>query len=777
MQKGVRVWYFGAAGTGMSSDAEEAYLFASIDGNTAQLTHHSAINHWGSPNAAETETGSILDKGPCWIHPQKLQTLKNGDDWQGHEIVTVLPDSYTYDTFKNEFPSIPYLLLPIKALFDLKPQRNLVKIVYMIEGSSTGIAYFDADTGLLLFRENSTGYAIVFFILSEINYDFANQKAFAEDNGPHTGFKSNIIKTSSASHVVNIQSSVETRYGNTVQMWVTTLAGGSINIYMPPNENYCFFGSEPVLRRKDMTATPNYPPEGWNEYGEYLWWWAPQEALQSSSINILNAPMTRTSTAPYTFAAVGVGTGLYFSNIIFDNDGYMTDFSARYSAIGLVIDLGASASPWLPIHLVDGLEYYRNTMGRATPAAIETVSVTATDAYASEAGPTTGTFRISRAGSTSANLSVYFTMSGAATNGADYTTITSPMAIPAGALFVDILVTPIGDTTVEGDELAVLTILTNAGYTVGSANNAAVTISEEPVGPKIFALPVSNDFGFINIGSQSAPQTFEISNTGDANLFLDAVTLSGTDVSDFRITGDTCSGTTVLPSEKCIVQVAFSSTSQGVKNGNLSIPSNDPDTPSLAVALTGEGTSIPEFDDCQEDYWAEDFVNTLYYSGITTGCSANPPLFCPETAITRAQMAVFIEASLGHPPNNCTGRFTDVPVGNPFCGFIERMADDGITGGCGDGIFCPDSSVTRSQMAVFIEAALGRSPAASCTGRFGDVNGGTVGDIFCRYIEDFADQGITGGCSTSPPMLCPNDPVTRAQMAVFLVAAPPPLNP
>ena len=78
--------------------------------------------------------------------------------------------------------------------------------------------------------------------------------------------------------------------------------------------------------------------------------------------------MTRTSTAPYTFAAIGVGTGLYFSNLIFDNDGYMTDFSVKYPAIGLNIDLGPSASPGVPIHLVDGLEYYRNTMGIATPA-------------------------------------------------------------------------------------------------------------------------------------------------------------------------------------------------------------------------------------------------------------------------------------------------------------------------------------------------------------------------------------------------------------------------
>jgi len=231
MQKGVRVWYFGSAGSGMSSDAEEAYLFASINGNTAQLTHHSGINHWSLPTA-ETETGSILDKGPFWIHPQVLQTIAIGDNWMGINITWMERATYTYDTFKNtgELSSLPYLLLPIKALFDLKNQREMVKLVYGRQylDDVWGTAYFDAETGLCLFNLKLTVSNTVFFILSEINYDFANHRAFAEDNGPHTGFKSNIVKTSSGANYVMIQSSVETRYGNTVQMWVSTSAGGSI---------------------------------------------------------------------------------------------------------------------------------------------------------------------------------------------------------------------------------------------------------------------------------------------------------------------------------------------------------------------------------------------------------------------------------------------------------------------------------------------------------------------------------------------------------------------
>jgi hypothetical protein len=161
----------------------------------------------------------------------------------------------------------------------------------------------------------------------------------------------------------------------------------------------------------------------------------------------------------------------------------------------------------------------------------------------------------------------------------------------------------------------------------------------------------------------------------------------------------------------------------------------------------------------------------LYDAGVTTGCVANPPMFCPDSAITRGQMAVFMEASLGHSVNPCTARFADVPVGNPFCAFIERLADDGITGGCGGENFCPNAPVTRGQMAVFIVAALGNSPNV-CAGEFSDV---PTTDPFCGFIERLAADGITGGCGAGT--FCPNNPVTRAQMSVFLVAAPPPLNP
>jgi hypothetical protein len=173
-------------------------------------------------------------------------------------------------------------------------------------------------------------------------------------------------------------------------------------------------------------------------------------------------------------------------------------------------------------------------------------------------------------------------------------------------------------------------------------------------------------------------------------------------------------------------------------------------------------------------HYAADSIERITTSGISGGCSTNPPLFCPDERITRGQMAVFLVTSLGQSPKSCTGRFADVPVEHVFCGFIEKLADLGITGGCGGSNFCPDDSVTRGQMAVFIEAALGNVPNTCSGSRFTDVTVSTVGG-FCGFIEKLAEDGVTGGCTSTT--FCPNDPVTRGQMAVFLVAAPSPLLP
>ena len=79
--------------------------------------------------------------------------------------------------------------------------------------------------------------------------------------------------------------------------------------------------------------------------------------------------------------------------------------------------------------------------------------------------------------------------------------------------------------------------------------------------------------------------------------------------------------------------------------------------------------------------------------------------YCPDAAVTRAQMAVFLlktEHGSGWTPPAATGQFTDVPASNPFAAWIEALSDEGVTAGCGASKYCPSQPTKRGQMAVFL---------------------------------------------------------------------------
>jgi hypothetical protein len=181
------------------------------------------------------------------------------------------------------------------------------------------------------------------------------------------------------------------------------------------------------------------------------------------------------------------------------------------------------------------------------------------------------------------------------------------------------------------------------------------------------------------------------------------------------------------------------------------------------------GTVI-SFSDVPITYWAWQYIESLYNAQVTGGCILNPLQYCPDTSVTRAQMAVFLEKGKAFPssftPPNVAPTFTDT-VGHWAEDWIEALRNDGITGGCAPGLYCPDDPVTRAQMAVFLlKAKHGPSYVPpNATGVFTDVPVGYWAD---KWIEQLAAEGITGGCA--PGLYCPEDPVTRAQMAVFLTA-------
>ncbi|HEX4960346.1 MAG TPA: ELWxxDGT repeat protein [Thermoanaerobaculia bacterium] len=110
------------------------------------------------------------------------------------------------------------------------------------------------------------------------------------------------------------------------------------------------------------------------------------------------------------------------------------------------------------------------------------------------------------------------------------------------------------------------------------------------------------------------------------------------------------------------------------------------------------------FTDVPASYWSAAWIEQLAADGITRGCAAGQ--FCPDSAVNRAEMAVFLlrarHGSSYTPPAVAATRFTDVPASYWAAAWIEQLAAEGITGGCGSGNYCPDSVVWRDQMAVFL---------------------------------------------------------------------------
>jgi len=121
--------------------------------------------------------------------------------------------------------------------------------------------------------------------------------------------------------------------------------------------------------------------------------------------------------------------------------------------------------------------------------------------------------------------------------------------------------------------------------------------------------------------------------------------------------------------------------------------------------------------------------------------------------------------------------FADSTPTDWYWKWVEGLYAKRITGGCDINPFryCPDRVVTRAEMAVFIlkaqnEDVPGYAPDPAQTGIFADVP--VVGKEWMQaWIEEFYEQGITGGCDVNPFRYCPERQVTRAEMSVFILRA------
>ncbi|MCA1734994.1 MAG: PQQ-dependent sugar dehydrogenase, partial [Actinobacteria bacterium] len=169
----------------------------------------------------------------------------------------------------------------------------------------------------------------------------------------------------------------------------------------------------------------------------------------------------------------------------------------------------------------------------------------------------------------------------------------------------------------------------------------------------------------------------------------------------------------------------------------------------------GEGSSSPQFEDVPSEHPFYTYIAWMAEKRITLGCAAN--LYCPNDPVTRAQMASFLVRAFSLPPAS-SDQFVDI-AGSPHEADIDALVAFGITKGCDVDRYCPEMGVTRGQMASFLVRTF-LLPAGP------DLFTDDEDSVHEADINALAQAGITFGCE--PTKFCPDDVVTRAEMAAFL---------
>ncbi|HYX20244.1 MAG TPA: IPT/TIG domain-containing protein [Thermoanaerobaculia bacterium] len=304
------------------------------------------------------------------------------------------------------------------------------------------------------------------------------------------------------------------------------------------------------------------------------------------------------------------------------------------------------------------------------------------------------------------------------------------------------------------------TYIGSAQVTTDGSGNATIhvtTLAGTPSGSRI-SITATDPAGNTSEFSQRLP--FSVNTTsGDAGGGT-ALTIAGTNfLSGATVTIGGAAATGVNVSSYTSIAATTPALTPGSAN-DVVVTNTDSTSGTLVKGFVADFLDVPS---SQQFHF---YVTTLVSNAITAGIGGG--LYGVNDNTLRQQMAVFIlkgKHGLCYTPPPCVGMFGDVPCPSTFANWIEAMANEGITGGCGGGNFCPMNPVRRDQMAVFLlKAEHGSSYVPpTCTGIFPDV---PCPSTFANWIEQLAAEMITGGCGGGN--YCPLNPNTRGQMAVFI---------
>ena len=155
-------------------------------------------------------------------------------------------------------------------------------------------------------------------------------------------------------------------------------------------------------------------------------------------------------------------------------------------------------------------------------------------------------------------------------------------------------------------------------------------------------------------------------------------------------------------------------------------------------------------------------IEKLAAEGILGGCDGLR--FCPTEAMGRADLAVGMAAALGlHVDDSVTARFPDVAWSDPRTHAIAAVDAAGILTGYEDGTFGPDEALSRAQLASVLVRGFEVAPATRSQG-FGDVRPGST---HAAAIDALAESGLTRGCGDGSTY-CGSEMERRDRVATFL---------
>ncbi|MFM6011705.1 MAG: Calx-beta domain-containing protein [Dolichospermum sp.] len=205
-----------------------------------------------------------------------------------------------------------------------------------------------------------------------------------------------------------------------------------------------------------------------------------------------------------------------------------------------------------------------------TGTALPVVTVVANDADAGE--PTNnGQYTLTRTGDTTSALTVNIAMSGTATNGTDYTTISTPVNFAAGSATALVNLNVIDDTLPEGTETAILTVLAGTGYTVGAAASATVNIADKPIIDLSANQTVVEGLG----APQSVTYTVTLSSDSTDTITVQYATSNNTATagSDYTATNGTLTFAPGVTSQDIIIPILNDSLNEPQETFNLTLSS------------------------------------------------------------------------------------------------------------------------------------------------------------------------------------------------------------